>query len=198
MKTDELIGTIAAIAGMGAAIYAFVKSNAANSAPNTGISGIFQQGVTQGSIFGPSGSGETVFQEQLRAGTPVNWSAGTGTIDYITSQTGTQASVTRQPDGTLKITTTGTGGNTGSLVVSDTGKDGQGAVSGADVYVGSTGKQSEQEAADYGYQTIYRLAAKQGAAFQNISENQRLVYVRQLGYDPLGQWIIVNGVWQHV
>ena len=198
MKTDELIGTIAAIAGMGAAIYAFVKSNAATSAPNTGISGIFQQGVTQGSLFGASGSGETVFQEQVRTGTPVNWSAGTGTIDYITSQTGTQANISRQPDGTIKITTTGTGGNTGSLIVSDTGKGGQGAVSSADVYVGSTGKQTEQEVADYGYQTIYRLAAKQGAAFQNMSENQRLVYVRMLGYDPLGQWIIVNGVWQHV
>ena len=198
MKTDELIGTIAAIAGMGAAIYAFVKSTAANSAPNTGISGIFQQGVTQGSLFGASGSGETVFQEQVRTGTPVNWTAGTGTIDYITSQTGTQATVSKQSDGTLKITTTGTGGNTGSLVVSDTGKGGQGAVSGADVYVGSTGKQTEQEVADYGYQTIYRLAAKQGTAFQNISEEQRLVYVRQLGYDPLGLWVFNNGVWQHV
>lgn len=198
MKTDELIGTIAAIAGMGAAIYAFVKSSAANSAPNTGISGIFQQGVTQGSLFGASGSGETVFQEQVRTGTPVNWTAGTGTIDYITSQTGTQATVSKQPDGTLKITTTGTGGNTGSLVVSDTGKGGEGAVSGADVYVGSTGKATDQEVADYGYQTIYRLAAKQGTAFQNMSENQRLVYVRQLGYDPLGLWVFNNGVWQHV
>lgn len=198
MKTDELIGTIAAIAGMGAAIYAFVKSTAANSAPNTGISGIFQQGVTQGSLFGASGSGETVFPEQVRTGTPVNWTAGTQTIDYITSQTGTQAAYQKQPDGTIKITTTGTGGNTGSLVVSDTGKGGQGAVSGADVYVGSTGKQTEQEAADYGYQTIYRLAAKQGTAFQNISENQRLVYVRQLGYDPLGLWIFNDGVWVHV
>ena len=197
MNTSELIGLGIAGAALFLAYRQFSKDHKENVMTHNKDMQIplTAQRNLQGAMYQDVGSGEPI----TPAITSKVWdmTRQNDNAQYITNQTAVEVRRTPLRNGNYLVESVGSGGNTGQLIVSDTGKGGQGSVSGADVYVGSNGKQTPEEATDYGIKAFKRIAAKDGKAFQNISENERLGFVKKLGYDPLGKWIYVNGEWIH-
>ena len=196
MKSSEIAGLVIGVLGLALALKQHAAASENVMTRPQERKRIFLNPFTkQGTMTGPSGNADSIT-------TPIDSPAWdnlrqNSTPEYIKNQTAVEIYETRLRNGNVLIESVGSGGNTGQFVYSDTGKKGQGSASGADIYIGSTGKQTPEEATEYALKSLRRIAARDGKAFRNISENQRLTYVKMLGYDPLGKWLYRNGEWLH-